>query len=126
SRSKPIGTRNTDPALARTAFGFHGSTPSPQNSTAATPAASATRTRVPALPGSPTVSSTNTKPQRSDVSTGSGTVARAHKACAVTGDVTLERAPSTTSTTKTPCSWASAITSVLALGSANTASTSTA
>jgi hypothetical protein len=53
------GTWNSAPADARTHLGLHGSTESPQNSTAPIPDASATRSSVPALPGSATPTSTS-------------------------------------------------------------------
>ena len=52
--------------MARTTFGFHHSTPRPHATTPPMPAASATRTTVPALPGSATSTSTSTA---SDAST---------------------------------------------------------
>ena len=54
-----IGTRNTEPAEARTAFGPHGSAP-PTTTTASAATASAARTRVPRLPGSLTPARTST------------------------------------------------------------------
>ena len=60
SGSTATGRWNSEPTLARTAFGLYGSTESPASTTASAPAASAQRSRVPALPGSRTSAATTT------------------------------------------------------------------
>ncbi len=57
------GTRNVDPAAARTVFGPYGSVLSLAKTTPAAPTASAVRTIVPALPGSLIASSTMIRPR---------------------------------------------------------------
>src|SRR5690606_8805768 len=60
STDSTTGTRNTEPAVARTVFGLRTSTDPVVSTTPAQPVASATRTSVPALPGSWSETSTGT------------------------------------------------------------------
>ena len=64
SAASATGRRSTEPAAARTALGPKGSVLVPAKTTPAAPAASAARTRVPALPGSATSTSTRIGPVR--------------------------------------------------------------
>ena len=61
SSTVAMGTRKLEPAAARTSFGLYGSTP-PTIKTPVAPKASADRTRVPALPGSPSSARTTSGP----------------------------------------------------------------
>ena len=127
TRDRAIGRWKRLPAEARTALPLYGSTESPANSTASAPAASATRSTVPALPGSAMPTSTATSigaPERASVSGRSSSSHTVTTPCGVTVSDNAAAADSVTADTRAPACAALASRSALRVAKRSVTNTS--